>query len=170
MRFDRDAVAQIAADPRHALHGIADGIAHGADLVAVAPISLALVGFALAQRRQTTAALAAALLAVANVTCQLLQDATGGARSVQGLMAMAATPSGHATAAVSIAGAAYVVAPSAHRRSAALVGGTYALAVAVAVLVNATHVVTDVVAGLLLGAACALAVLAIERQRLPSYG
>jgi membrane-associated phospholipid phosphatase len=74
----------------------------------------------------------------------------------------ASWPSGHATAALVLAWCALLVAPPARRRLVAALGGAFALAVGVALLVLAWHMPSDVVGGYLLATfwvALALAVL-----------
>lgn len=80
----------------------------------------------------------------------------------------ASWPSGHATAALTLAWCALLVAPAARRPLVAMLGGAFAAAVGVALLVLAWHMPSDVVGGYLLAtfwAALAFAALrASERD------
>jgi membrane-associated phospholipid phosphatase len=69
-------------------------------------------------------------------------------------------PSGHATAATAVAISAVIVAPAAKRAVVALVAGCWALAVAYATLALTWHYPSEVLAGILLAGAWAMAALA----------
>jgi membrane-associated phospholipid phosphatase len=72
-----------------------------------------------------------------------------------------ALPSGHATAAMSLAMAGVLAAPRRGRLAAAIVGSVLALAVGAAVIVIQWHFPSDVIAGYLLATGWALAILAV---------
>jgi hypothetical protein len=72
-------------------------------------------------------------------------------------------PSGHATAAMSLALAAVLISPRAHRPLVAALGGVFALAVSFSIMVLRWHFPSDVVGGYLVATAWALAALAALR-------
>jgi membrane-associated phospholipid phosphatase len=128
-------------------------------------------GLAWGRRRHVAAALL--LVAGANLTAQLLKVALAHPRLHQLLgptaqPAPAAFPSGHATAAMSIALAAVLVAPRPWRLAAALGGGALSLSVSFSVLVLGWHFPSDAVGGCILAAGFGLLALswlrAVEPQ------
>ena len=160
-------------------HGRIDGaarvLASLADPVAFLILVAGVLWLALALGRPRHAAAAALLLGGANLTTHLLKPLLahprGGGFDVH--MSAAAFPSGHATAAMSLALALVLVTPRELRRPAALVGGGYALAVSISLLVAGWHYPTDVVGGFLVATAwClgALAALRASQRRWPVPG
>jgi membrane-associated phospholipid phosphatase len=132
---------------------------------AVALLAAALAAVALARGRPRLALLVLALLAATSVSSQVLKallayprydGEVGGAH-----VAPAAFPSGHATAAMSLAIGAVVVAPRAARPLAALLGGLLALAVSFSVMALGWHFPSDVVGGFLLATGWALVLVAL---------
>jgi membrane-associated phospholipid phosphatase len=121
-------------------------------------------GWTLGRRRQAIAAVA--LVAAANVTTQILkvvlahprvQPALGG-----GVLGPEAFPSGHATAAMSIALAAVLVSPARWRVGVAAAATAYVIGVCTSVLILVWHFPSDVVGGLLVSSGfffCAVAAL-----------
>ena len=80
----------------------------------------------------------------------------------------AAFPSGHATAAMSLALAAVLVAPSRWRRHAAIGGGAFALSVSIALTIQGWHYPSDVIGGLVVATGVSMLVVAglrVEEQR-----
>jgi membrane-associated phospholipid phosphatase len=130
---------------------------------------------ALLRRRPLVALAIAAMLLGANVTTQLLKpllaqprpDALlGGSQPV----AAASWPSGHATAAMSLAFAAVLAAPARWRGVAAAVGAAFAVAVSYSFLTLEWHYPSDVLGGFLVAATWTLfaiaAVLAVNTRDL----
>ena len=71
-----------------------------------------------------------------------------------------AFPSGHATAAMSLALAAVLVAPSRWRPATAIVGGAFALAVSIALVIQGWHYPSDVLGGFLVAGTVTMLALA----------
>jgi membrane-associated phospholipid phosphatase len=127
------------------------------------------VGVYLGRRREVIAALV--VIAGANLTTQVLKAALENNRHafqesgldtylVKGFPTHDSFPSGHTTAAASIAVAALFVVPAQHRMTAAAVGLLLTAAVGISVLVLDWHYPTDVLGGLLVVAAWGFATLA----------
>jgi len=147
------------------------------DTVHVANIAIAALGAALValrRRRTDLAAVALATVAGANATTQVLKpllartDPLGGEaeRSLG-----ASFPSGHATAAMSLALVAVIVVPRAWRPTVALIASGYAACVGVGLVLLVAHYPSDVVGGYLVAGAWAAAMAAIAlagRERGPS--
>jgi membrane-associated phospholipid phosphatase len=113
---------------------------------------IVLVLVALRRRLPWVALAVAVLLPLAPLTAELLKPLLAHHHDQVGprYIANASWPSGHATAALTLVWCALLVAPPARRRLVALLGGTFALAVGVALLVLAWHMPSDVVGGYLL--------------------
>ncbi len=122
-----------------------------ADPVPFALFGAALVCLALARGRPRLALTVAVVLAGSSVTTQLIKA---------GLEQPAAWPSGHTTAAMSLALCLVVVVPARRRPLAAAVGGTFALAVVYSILILSWHLPSDVIGGFCVAAAWTLAGLA----------
>jgi membrane-associated phospholipid phosphatase len=142
-----------------------------------AVLAAAVVGAGLARRRPRLAVAAAAAMLAANVTTQVLKPALADWRPfVPGAhVAEGAWPSGHATAAMSLALALVLVSSPRVRPFAAALGGLAAAAVACAVLVLGWHYPSDVVGGFLVAAfwSCLVAAVALRRVayvRRPALG
>lgn len=164
--------AHVAA--RRAVHTI-----HVATIVAGA---LAAAVVALMRRRRDLAAVAVTTLAGANLTTFVLKpllartDPLGGEAS---RTLDASFPSGHATAAMSLALVAVIVAPRRWRPWVAVVASVYAATVGVALVLRFDHYPSDVVGGYLVATAWATAMAAIALRhratetppvRMPSPG
>lgn len=129
------------------------------------------IGLGFGRRREVLAAVV--LVAGANVTTQVLKVVLEHTRSraiEHGLSMPWSTsfPSGHTTAAASIAVALLLVVPAGYRLLAAGVGAALTGAVGLAVVVLAWHYPSDVVGALLVVATwglCAVAYLRQQRQR-----
>jgi membrane-associated phospholipid phosphatase len=120
----------------------------GLDPIPFAAVALALVTVAVARHRPRDAVVVVAVLAGANVTTQLLKLVTGPhpvATPSVGRLAEA-WPSGHTTAAMTLALSLVLVAPARARPFAAAAGGMFAVAMGYAVLVMGWHYPSDVVA------------------------
>ena len=135
------------------------GSAGGELLNTISVGSLAVVGGALMLtalvRRRPRVAVAAGLAVLgANVTTQWLKaHLERPDLGAEWWTSAGSYPSGHATVAMSLAVAAVLVAPTAARVSAAVLGGTYAVAVGVAVVGLDWHRPSDVLGGYLTAAA-----------------
>ena len=127
---------------------------------------------ALVRRRPRVALAVVAILLCANLTTELLKPLLP-ARLLPGLShAVRSWPSGHATAAMSLALCAVLVAPRRLRPVAAVVGAGFAVAVSYSILTLEWHWPSDVLGGFLVAGTWTLAVVAalfrIEARRAPS--
>lgn len=131
---------------------------------------------ALARRRVSVAVAIAAILLAANVTTQLLKVLLSQPRYslVAGGVASSPAgswPSGHSTAAMSLALCSVLAAPSILRPLVAPIGGGFAVAVGYSLLTLGAHFPSDVLAGFLVAATwtmlaiAALSVLGTRRSR-----
>ncbi|WP_213280698.1 phosphatase PAP2 family protein [Cellulomonas hominis] len=130
--------------------------------IAAAVVACAVIAFV--RRRWGLALVAAAVLAGSNVTTQLLKQGVLDRPQLGHGPEFNTLPSGHTTAAASVAAAVLLVVPPRARPWAAVLGGAYAGATGVSTLVGQWHRPSDVVAGLLvvlLWGALACAVLAL---------
>jgi membrane-associated phospholipid phosphatase len=120
--------------------------------------------------RVRLAAAVGAIFIGANVTTQLLKTLTAAPRDPSWLPD-ASWPSGHVTAAASLALCVVLIAPSALRRYAAAAGAVGVLAAAYSILVIGSHHPSDVLGGMLVAGAWtggAVAVMELAEQRWPS--
>jgi membrane-associated phospholipid phosphatase len=136
---------------------------------ALAGLGLAAVAFA--RRRPERAVAVVALLVITGLTTQVLKHLCAQPRALAWLGSHApddlAWPSGHATAAMTLALCAVLVAPPRLRSLAVLGGGAFALAVGYAVLVLHWHYPSDVLGGYLVAGAwtcLARAALALREE------
>jgi membrane-associated phospholipid phosphatase len=113
---------------------------------------IVLVLIALRRRLPWVALVVAIVLPLAPFTAELLKPLLAHHHDQIGpkYIANASWPSGHATAALTLVWCALLVAPPARRRLVAMLGGAFALAVGVALLVLAWHMPSDVIGGYLL--------------------
>ncbi|HEY7151815.1 MAG TPA: phosphatase PAP2 family protein [Solirubrobacterales bacterium] len=129
-------------------------------------------GWALGRRRQAIAAVA--LVSAANVTTQILKVALAHPRVQPALggelLGPEAFPSGHATAAMSIALAAVLVAPARWRVGVAAIATAYVIGVCTSLLVLVWHFPSDVLGGLLVASGCFFCAVAAVRAAPGSYG
>jgi membrane-associated phospholipid phosphatase len=146
-------------------------LAHLCDTLPYACAGLLCIAFALGRRRGWRALAVAGLLAVTGVTTQLLKHALAQPRLEHWLPEQVATnswPSGHSTAAMTLALCAILAAPPALRASAAMLGGAFAVGVGYAVLVLGWHYPSDVLGGFLVaGLWTSLAVAVLHRVEAP---
>src|SRR4051794_34899910 len=146
-------------------------LAHLCDTLPYACAGVLCIAFALARRRAWRALAVACLLAVTGITTQLLKHALAQPRLEHWLPEQVATnswPSGHSTAAMTLALCAILVAPPALRASAAMLGGAFAVGVGYAVLVLGWHYPSDVLGGFLVaGLWTSLAVAVLHRVEAP---
>jgi membrane-associated phospholipid phosphatase len=139
---------------------------------------LPVLAYALVKRGPRRTAAAVLLIGGANISSQVLKPLLAHQRDLSAWPNLtqpssAAFPSGHTTAAMALAFAAVLVAPRAYRPIAATVGGAFALAVSVSILVLNWHYPSDVVGGQLLACTWCLIALAGLRwsdQRWPERG
>jgi hypothetical protein len=131
---------------------VLDVIAHSADPAPLLAFLAVLGVFALRWDRRPHLVAAVAAVAGAAITTQLLKVGLAHPRVQPALgegIGPVSFPSGHATAAMSMAVALVLVAPRGHRWAAVVLGAGYALAVSVTVIVLGWHYPSDVLAGTL---------------------
>ncbi len=141
-----------------------EGIARLADPTPLLIGGALLVGVALLRGRRLLAAAVPAILLAANATTQLLKPVLGDVRTVDRFGELLGNqqvfagswPSGHSTAAMSLALCAVLVAGPALRPLAALLGAGYAIAVGYSLVVLGHHLPSDVLGGYLVAATFAL--------------
>jgi membrane-associated phospholipid phosphatase len=142
-------------------------LAHLGDTLPYACAGLLCIGVALVRGRGWRALAVAALLAGTGATTQVLKHLQEQPRVEHWLPEQVATtswPSGHSTAAMTLALCAVLVAPPALRAAAAVLGGAFAVGVGYAVLVLGWHYPSDVLGGFLVaGLWTSLAVVVLHR-------
>lgn len=150
-----------------AVGSLADAIAHLGDPLPLLVMLVAACAIALWRGRPLDAAAAVTVVAGANLTTQVLKVALAHPRyqSVLGhdQLGPVAFPSGHATAAASIAIAFLFVVPHAWRPAVAAIGACFVAAVGCSVMVLAWHFPSDVLGGVLVACGWGFAVLAARR-------
>ena len=130
---------------------IGDVLVHSVDLVFMVPMLalIAAAGLAWGRRRQAIAAVV--LIIGSSVLTILIKVVAAHPRFYAVLephqLSSRSFPSGHATAAMSLALAAVLVVPSRWRPLTAVVGGSFALAVSLALVIQEWHFPSDVVGG-----------------------
>lgn len=159
---------------RPRLTPLLDHIAALADPVPYAAIGLALVVLALLRRRGRTAAAILLLLVVTGFTTESLKLLLAHPRPEEwlgaGQIAAASWPSGHATAAMTLALCGVLAAPARLRPTVAVFGALFAVAVSYALLALGWHFPSDVIGGFLVAAlwtALAVAALLAAQARWP---
>lgn len=160
------------------LYRAGDAVVHAMDPAPFAAMAAAILIFALIARGIRHAAAAALLLAGANVSSQVLKPLLAHPRDLSGWhhihqLQAQAFPSGHTTAAMSLALAAVLVAPHALRPLVAAITGAGVLIVSISLLVLNWHWPSDVVGGQLLATTwccVALAALRWTQARWPERG
>jgi membrane-associated phospholipid phosphatase len=140
---------------------LAHGIAHLCDPQPFVVFSAILIGIALVRRRPRVALAVAVILAGANVTTQLLKPALAAPRfsgtlGFFGQIDAVSWPSGHATAAMSLALCAVLVTPARRRPLVAAAGAVFAVAVVFSFLTLRWHYPSDVLGGFLVATAWTL--------------
>lgn len=129
----------------------------------VAAITLVLAAFALVRGRPRLAVAVVGLIAATSISSQVLKALLAHPRFPPVLgyeLGPQALPSGHATAAMSLAMAGVMVVPRRARWAAAVIGSGLALAVGASVVAWGWHYPSDVLAGYLLATGWALAIWA----------
>jgi membrane-associated phospholipid phosphatase len=144
-------------------------IARIPDPVPYAFLGLLCIGVALLRRRPARAAAVAVLLVGTGATTHILKHLLNVPRISQwlgpwGQVGDNSWPSGHSTAAMTLALCAVMVAPSTQRALVALFGGAFAIAVGYATLALTWHYPSDVVGGYLVaGLWVSLAIAVLQR-------
>ena len=163
-RLDAKALSRLSAPTGSSAAAAAAFVMHLADLLPLLVLLAAVCGLALHLGRRRQAVAAIVLVIGANLTTQVLKAVLAHPRyqPILGYSQIGSTsfPSGHATAALSIALALALVAPRSWRPLAALAGAVFALAVGCSVLVLNRHFPSDVLGGWLVAGAWFFAVLA----------
>ena len=149
------------------------GVAHLADPAPFVIGGILLATVALLRRRYLMAALVPVILVGANATTQVLQTALADVRLIElygvGTVYPGSWPSGHATAAMSLALCLVLVVGPQVRALAAVAGAAFAIAVGYALVALGWHLPSDIVGGYLIAAtftllgAAALARLEADR-------
>jgi membrane-associated phospholipid phosphatase len=138
------------------------------DPPAVVLTALALAGLAAARGRPRVALAVLLLVALTSVSSQVLKELLAYPRpQAPGLdftLGPRAFPSGHATAAMSLALAAVLAAPRRGRPAAAMLGALFALAVGASLVAGGWHFPSDVVGGYLLATGWALVLAALLNE------
>jgi membrane-associated phospholipid phosphatase len=149
------------------LYSPADVVAHFGDPLPLLAMLACACAIALWRGKPLDAAAAVTVVAGANLTTQVLKVALAHPRfqSVLGSnqLGPVAFPSGHATAAASIAVAFLFVVPRDWRPAVAAIGACFVAAVGCSVMVLAWHFPSDVLGGILVACGWGFAVLALRR-------
>jgi membrane-associated phospholipid phosphatase len=146
-------------------------LAHLCDTLPYACAGLVSIGVALARGRGWRALAVTSLLVVTGATTQALKHLLAQPRAESLLSAQidaTSWPSGHSTAAMTVALCAVLVAPPMLRTATALLGVAFAVGVGYAVLVLGSHYPSDVLGGFLVaGLWTSLAVAVLHRVETP---
>jgi membrane-associated phospholipid phosphatase len=141
-----------------------DAIIHTVDAFGFATILTAICAVGLYLRRYRQVAAAVVLVIAANLISQVIKAMASHPRfhGVLGdnQLTAAGFPSGHTTAAMSLALASVLVAPSRWRRLVAIGGGAFALSVSIALTIQGWHYPSDVIGGLLVASGVSMLVVA----------
>ena len=168
-RLDAEALSRLSAPVGSSAAAVASIVMHLADLLPLLATLTAVYWLARHLDRQRQAVAAVVLVAGANLSTQMLKVVLAHPRyeSILGYRQIGSTsfPSGHATAALSIALAFVLVAPRSWRPLAALAGAAFAVAVSCSVLVLNRHFPSDVLGGWLVAGAWFFAALAALSRR-----
>jgi membrane-associated phospholipid phosphatase len=166
-RADATLLANFIAHRGSGVGLLAELIAPLADPLPLLLMLACACGIALRRGRPLDAAAAVTVVAGANLTTQILKVALAHPRFQMVLghdqPAAVAFPSGHATAAASIAIAFAFVVPHDLRAVAAVVGAGFVVAIGCSVMVRAWHFPSDVLGGVLVACGWGFAVLAVHR-------
>jgi len=171
----RDAVAlhDFTQLSRPGIDDVGRVLLHLLDPVLFVTWGVALTAISLARSRPRVALAIAVVMGLAPLTSELLKPLLAHPNdTVEGVQIGAASwPSGHATAALALVLCAVLVAAPRWRPLIATVGGAYALAVGLALLILAWHTPSDVIGGYLVATfwtALAVAGLSASELRWPS--
>ncbi len=141
--------------------GIAPGLAGLADPPVFALLSGAVILLALLRRRIGTAVVIATVLLGANVATQTLKAVIDPTRGTG--LGETSWPSGHTTAAMTVALCLVLASPVRWRPYAGAVGSIYVLAVAFSLMILGWHFPSDVVGGMLVASAWTGAAVALQQ-------
>jgi membrane-associated phospholipid phosphatase len=170
-RLDASLLVRVSSSPRTEANTLAFGLAHLGDPLPMAVMLLAISGLAYRVGRRHEALAAVAVVAGANVTTQVLKVVLAHPRYQAYLGSPQPTstafPSGHATAAASIAVALLIVAPGRLRLLAGAVGAVLLAVVGTSVVVIEWHYPSDVLGGMFVAAGWGFAALAALRLAAP---
>lgn len=162
---------RLAEDPRAEGGTLPDTIAALADPLPMLVMLVVACAVALVRGRPSDALAALLVVAGANLTTQLLKFALAHPRLKAAIGAdpfePSTFPSGHTTAAVSIAIAYAFVVPGRLRGLTLAAGSAFALAVGLSVVAIGWHYPSDVLGGILVAASWGFAVLALRRAVVP---
>jgi membrane-associated phospholipid phosphatase len=142
-------------------NALIDAVTHLADPVPYAVAGLVLVAIASRRGDRRLALAIPPLFVVTGLTTEILKRVTDSARWFDAPL----WPSGHATAAVTMALCAVLVSPRRLQVAVAVAGGVFAAAVSGAMVARSSHMASDVIAGALIAAGYVLAAQAILRGR-----
>jgi membrane-associated phospholipid phosphatase len=160
-----DTAAMRGADVHHPrVVEILNRALNGTTLVSLILVCVAAAALGMIRRRLDVAVGAAVLVAGANLTSQLLKTQLQRA-DLDHFPAPNSFPSGHTTAAASVAFALIIALPHAVRGMVALIGSAYVTVIAVATVWAEWHRPSDTVAGLLIALAWGALVAAVIRAR-----
>lgn len=162
---DKRALVGFAELQRPRLAELADTVTRAANPKPFALLALIVIAIAFARGYPFLGVAVAAMLLGANVTTQILKPLLANPRGTVGEYGVAAEafPSGHATAAMSLALAAVMVAPARLRPLVGSVGAVFALAVGFAIVSLDWHFPSDVAGGYLVATAWCFATFAVMR-------
>ncbi|MCL3861385.1 phosphatase PAP2 family protein [Actinotalea sp. K2] len=145
-----EAAFEGAALGQHRLWQVAEPVLEIISVPFIAGVLVATMLLAVLRRRMLLALQVAVLMGGANLTTQLLKHVVFDRPDLGvGVSLANALPSGHTTAAASVAAALLFVVPRRMRPAAALIGAMYAAATGVSTLVGRWHRPSDVVAAVL---------------------
>lgn len=160
---------------RPRLTPLIDHVAHLADPRSYAVIGFSLAAVALVRRRPRIAVTIGGLLVATGYTTHTLKPLLASPRYDEwlgsGQIAAASWPSGHATAAMTLALCAILAAPARLRPTAAAVGAVFAISVSYSILALGWHFPSDVLGGFLVAMTwtlLAVAALVALEQKWPS--
>ncbi|MEV4642733.1 phosphatase PAP2 family protein [Actinoplanes sp. NPDC049548] len=160
-----DTLAMRGADVQHPrVVEVLDRALNGTTLVSLVAVCLAAAAIGIIRRRADLAIGAAILVLGANATTQLLKSRLP-RPDLDGFPAPNSFPSGHTTAAASVAFALILVLPFAVRGTVALAGAAYVTIIAIATVWAEWHRPSDTVAALLVVLAWAALASAFVRAR-----
>jgi len=168
-QLDASALTGFVALRSSRLGGVCDTIVHLGDVGPYAVAGVALIVGALVRGRQRTAVAIAALLGIAPLTTEVLLKPLLAVPRIDpalgaGQIAPASFPSGHATAAMTIALCLVVAAGPSWRPVAATVGAGLAVVVSYALITLGWHYPSDVLGGYLVATAWTLLAVAVLRM------
>ena len=169
---DVDALTGIVTLNRGRPAAFTEGLVHLADPRPYAIFGAGLIALALLRGRRRLALALPVVLVGAALTTEILKPLLATPRAdgwIDAKISVASWPSGHATAALTLALCAILVAPRRLRPAVAVLGALFAAAVAYAILILAWHFPSDVLGGFFVAATWVLlavaALLAAERAR-----